>query len=177
MAWQFEGYVIVSADGMLAGPDNIMPASLKFDADQAFFSGQLDRASLLVHGRNSFEDQLNSPERTRIILTRSVTTPVRDLSQPKATLWNPAHAPFEAALEASGARPGIVAVIGGPSVFAMFARSYDAFFLSHAHRVTIRDGHGAFPGIPPESPAQVLTGWGLTLHAQRTLDGLSLIHI
>ncbi len=50
---QIEGYVIVSADGMLADARNIMPDELKFEGDKRFFSAALDRADLIVHGRNS----------------------------------------------------------------------------------------------------------------------------
>jgi len=56
-ALQIEGYVIVSADGMLANAARIMPDELKFAGDKAFFTSALDRADLIVHGRNSFEDQ------------------------------------------------------------------------------------------------------------------------
>ena len=71
-ALRIEGYVIVSADGMLADARNVMPDELKFEGDKAFFTAALDRADLIVHGRNSYEDQPNSPQRRRIILTRKV---------------------------------------------------------------------------------------------------------
>src|SRR5215470_11943365 len=94
-----EAYVIVSADGMLANADHVMPDELKFDGDQRFFSNGLDQADLIVHGRHSFQDQPNSPRRRRIVLTRTVSAIGPDPSNPKATLWNPAGAPFEAACE------------------------------------------------------------------------------
>ena len=43
---------------------------LKFEGDKAFFTAALDRADLILHGRNSYEDQPNSPRRRRIFLTR-----------------------------------------------------------------------------------------------------------
>jgi hypothetical protein len=55
-ALRIEGYVIVSADGMLANADHVMPEGLKFEGDKQFFTAALDRADLIVHGRNSFED-------------------------------------------------------------------------------------------------------------------------
>ena len=67
-----EGYVIVSADGMLADADHVMPESLKFEGDKRFFTAALDDADLIVHGRHSFEDQPNSPRRKRIAVTRTV---------------------------------------------------------------------------------------------------------
>ena len=62
-ALRIEGYVIVSADGMLADADQVMPPELKFKGDEEFFNAALDRADLIVHGRNSYEDQPNSPGR------------------------------------------------------------------------------------------------------------------
>src|SRR3981189_3716356 len=107
-ALRIDGYVIVSADGMLANADHVMPDELKFDGDKQFFSAGLDRADLIVHGRNSFEDQPNSPLRRRIVLSRSIGSIAPDPSNPKATLWNPAGASFEAACEHVGVRAGTV---------------------------------------------------------------------
>ena len=72
MALRIEGYVIVSADGMLADARNVMPDELKFEGDKAFFTAALHRADLILHGRNSYEDQPSSPRRRRIFLTRTV---------------------------------------------------------------------------------------------------------
>ena len=125
-ALRIEGYVIVSADGMLADARNVMPDELKFEGDKAFFTAALDRADLILHGRNSYEDQPNSPRRRRIILTRTVEAIAPDPSNPKSTLWNPAGASFEAACNHAGVDAGTVAVIGGPGVFGMFMDRYDA---------------------------------------------------
>jgi hypothetical protein len=54
---RIEGYAIVSADGMLADFNRKMPDGLKIDADVRFFKQGLDRAALVVHGRNSHEQQ------------------------------------------------------------------------------------------------------------------------
>ena len=62
---RIDGYVIVSADGKLANAAGVMPDELRFAGDKAFFTNALDRADLVVHGRNSFEDQPNSPKRRR----------------------------------------------------------------------------------------------------------------
>ncbi len=48
---RIEGYVIVSADGMLANSARVMPDELKFRGDKQFFMAALDRADLIVHGR------------------------------------------------------------------------------------------------------------------------------
>ncbi|MDO9561169.1 MAG: dihydrofolate reductase, partial [Bradyrhizobium sp.] len=46
---------------MLADAAGVMPAELKFEGDKQFFTTALDQVDLIVHGRNSFEDQPNSP--------------------------------------------------------------------------------------------------------------------
>src|SRR5258708_29610589 len=101
-----EGYVIVSADGMLANADHVMPDALKFKGDQEFFNAALDRADLIVHGRRSYESQPNSPKRKRIILTSATAALAPDPSNPNATLWNPAGATFAEACERAGAGSG-----------------------------------------------------------------------
>src|SRR5206468_12513028 len=99
MALRIDGYVIVSADGMLANAQNVMPDELKFEGDKRFFAAALDRAALIVHGRHSHEQQTHSPRRKRIIVTRKVADIAPDPSNPKALLWNPAAASFEAACD------------------------------------------------------------------------------
>lgn len=167
---RIEGYVIVSADGMLADARNVMPDALKFEGDKAFFSAALDRADLVLHGRNSYEDQPNSPRRRRIILTRTVDAIAPDPDKPQSTLWNPAGASFEAACSAAGVAAGTVAVIGGPGVFGMFMDRYDTFWLSEAPRVRLPGGEGCFPGVPARSPQQVLAAHGLRAGEQQVLD-------
>jgi hypothetical protein len=169
-AFCIEGYVIVSADGMLANAAHVMPDELKFKGDKQFFTDALDRADLIVHGRNSFEDQPNSPRRKRIALTRTIASLAPDPSNAKATLWNPAGATFEAACERAGVKSGTVAIIGGPVVFAMFLDRYDTFWLSQAPKVWIADGEGCFPGVPNRSPQAILATHGLKEGAAQMLD-------
>ena len=149
-----EACAIVSADGMLAAADHVMPPSLKFEADQRFFSDTLDRCDLVVHGRNSYEDQPNSLRRRRLILTHRVTALAPSPDNPKATLWNPTGASFADACVAIGFRQGTVAVIGGTSVFGMFLDSYDTFWLSEAPHVRLPGGVPVFPGVPERSAAR-----------------------
>ena len=170
MALRIEGYVIVSADGMLADAHNVMPDQLKFEGDKAFFTAALERADLIVHGRNSYEDQRNSPRRTRIILTRKVDAIASDPDNPKATLWNPSGASFEAACSHAGVDSGTVAVIGGPGVFGMFMDRYDVFWLSMAPHVRLPGGEPCFPGVPARSPQDILAAHGLRAGAPQMLD-------
>jgi hypothetical protein len=169
-ALRIEGYVIVSADGMLADARNVMPDELKFEGDKAFFTAALDRADLILHGRNSYEDQPNSPRRTRIILTRKVDAIAPDPANPKATLWNPAGAPFEDACRHAGVEAGTVAVIGGPGVFGMFMDRYDAFWLSLAPHVRLPGGEPCFLGVPDRSPQDILAAHGLRAGEPQMLD-------
>ena len=167
---RIEGYVILSANGMLADAHGVMPSELKFDADQTFSEAALARADLIAHGRHSFEDQARSPLRTRIWVTHKVATIERDPANAKATLWNPAGAPFEDACRHAGVTSGTAAIIGGPTVFGMFMDRYDTFWLSQAHRLTIPNGRGGFPGIPERSAQEILAAHGLKATETRMLD-------
>jgi dihydrofolate reductase len=169
-ALRIEGYVIVSADGMLANADQVMPDELKFEGDKRFFSAALDRADLVVHGRHSHEEQPNSPKRKRLILTRAVAALGPDPDHPKALLWNPQGASFEVACEAAGVGSGTVAIIGGPSVFGAFMDRYDTFWLSLAPHVRLPGGEACFPGVPARSPQDILAAHGLKAGEAQILD-------
>jgi dihydrofolate reductase len=170
MALRIDGYVIVSADGMLANAQNVMPDELKFEGDKRFFTAALDRADLIVHGQNSHEQQPNSPKRKRIVLTRKVEATETDPTNPEALLWNPAGASFETACERAGVTSGTVAIIGGPGVFDMFMDRYDTFWLSLAPKVRLPGGEPCFPGVGPRTPQQVLASHGLKPGDAQMLD-------
>ena len=165
-----EGYVIVSADGMLAGADNRMPDELNFEADKRFFVAALDRTDLIVHGRHSREDQPNSPLRKRIILTRTIASLAPDPENRKALLWNPAGGSFAEACDRAGVRAGRVAIIGGPAVFDLFMDRYDTFWLSQALKVRLPGGEPCFGGVPKRSPQEVLAAHGLRAESPQILD-------
>lgn len=169
-ALRFEGYVIVSGDGMLANAQNMMPDELKFEGDKRFFTAALGRAALIVHGRHSHEDQPNSPRRKRIVVTRKVAAVEPDPSTPKALLWNPVGASFEEACNSAGVTAGTVAIIGGPSVFEMFMDRYDTFWLSVAPKVKLPGGEPCFPGVGPRTPQEVLAAHGLKAGESEMLD-------
>jgi hypothetical protein len=169
-ALRIDGYVIVSADGMLANAAHVMPDELRFEGDKQFFTAALDRADLIVHGRRSHEDQPNSPRRKRMIVTRSIAAVAPDPSNPKATLWNPAGAAFEAACDHAGVHSGTAAIIGGPDVFGMFMDRYDTFWLSQAPRVRLPGGEPCFPGVPERSPQAILAAHGLKAGEAQILD-------
>jgi len=174
---RIEGYVILSANGMLADANHVMPPELKFEGDQQFFNDALDNADLVVHGRNSGEEQPNSPKRTRIILTRTIKALAPDPSNPKATLWNPAGAPFDAACERAGVTSGLAAIIGGPTVFGLFLDRFDTFWLSFAPHVRIPGGEPGLPGVPARTPQAVLAAHGLHAAETRVLDAANDVSV
>jgi dihydrofolate reductase len=101
-------------------------------------------------------------------VTRTIGALVLDPSNPKATLWNPAGASFEAACDFAGVRSGTVAIIGGPDVFGMFMNRYDTFWLSQAPRVRLPGGEPCFPGV--HAPQDVLAAHGLRAGDAQLLD-------
>ena len=172
MSFRFEGYVIVSADGMLADATHVMPDSLKFEGDKLFFEQALDRAALIVHGRHSHEQQANSSKRKRLILSRKIKALTVDREMPNATLWNPDHASFEEARAFADVASGTVAIIGGPVVFDMFMDRYDTFWLSEAPHVRLPGGEGCFVGVPERTPHKVLTSHGMRPGTPYLLDAV-----
>jgi dihydrofolate reductase len=159
---RIEGYAIVSADGMIADRDRKMPDGIKIDADARFFSGGLDSATVVVHGRNSHEQQEASDRRRRLVLTHSVSAIEEHPSIPNALSWNPEGASFGVACRAMGVVDGTAAVIGGATVFALFLRiGFYAFHLSRAGKVLIPGGRPVFPQVPGVAPEQVLKESGL----------------
>src|SRR5262245_66225062 len=85
---RIEGYAIVSEDGMLANAAGIMPDSLKFEADKAFFERGLDGVDVVVHGRHSQEQQRHSNLRRRLILTRRVLAVGNEQINYRSLFWN-----------------------------------------------------------------------------------------
>jgi dihydrofolate reductase len=167
---RIEGYAIVSEDGMLANAEGIMPDSLKFDADQAFFERGLDNVDVVVHGRHSHERQRRSDLRRRLILTRRVSTIVADSSNRKALFWNPAGASLEQAMGVLGTPDGSIGVIGGTEVFGIFLNRYDIFYLSRAPGVRLPGGRPVFPEVPARTPEEVLARHGLDRGQRQVLD-------
>jgi dihydrofolate reductase len=167
---RIDGYAIVSEDGMLANEAGVMPDSLKFEADQHFFERGLDGVDVVVHGRHSHEHQPHSHLRRRLILTRQIAALAADLSNEKALFWNPAGASFEEALAALGTPEASVGVVGGTDVFELFLDRFDVFHLSRALGVRLPGGRPVFPGVPNQTPEEVLTIHGLAPGQRQVLD-------
>jgi hypothetical protein len=168
---RIEGYAIVSADGMLADFDRKMPDGLKIDADVCFFKQGLDRARLVVHGRNSHKQQASSDRRRRLIVTHRVSALAVHPSIPLAQLWNPAGVSFADACHAIGITEGMAAVTGGADVFRLFLEiGFDAFHLSQAGKARLPGGRPVFPEVPALTPEQVLASHGLRPGPVQVLD-------
>jgi dihydrofolate reductase len=167
-----EGYAIVSDDGMLANSLGVMPDSLSFKADHDFFTRGLDGVDLVVQGRHSHEHQPKSTLRPRIILTRKLPALAQDPLDAKAILWNPAGASFEQALAAIGQPNNRIGIIGGTECFGLFLDRYDVFFLSRAPGAQLPGGRPVFPGVPEETPEQVMARYGLKAAERQVLDAV-----
>jgi dihydrofolate reductase len=170
--YRIEGYVIVSANGMIADDSAVMPEALKIEADHRFLERELDRVDAVVHGRNSHEGQPNSPRRPRLLVTRTVGGISPHPDQPNTLLWNPAGARFDEACRVLGRGAGTIAVLGGADVYCLFLDiGYDAFHVCRANKVTIKDGLPVFPqmrfGLSPED---VLRQYGLEPGPMQLLD-------
>jgi dihydrofolate reductase len=176
--FRIEGYAIVSEDGMLANAAGVMPDSLKFEADQAYFERGLDGVDVVVHGRHSHEKQRRSDLRRRLILTRSIPAIAADPSNSKALFWNPAGASLEQAIAVLGVPDGSVGVIGGTEVFGMFLDRYQTFYLSRAPGMRLPGGRPVFPEVPAKTPEAVLSQHGLEPGQRQILDmekGLAVV--
>ena len=175
---RIEGYVIVSADGMIADANGVMPDALRNDADQKYFQAGLDRAAAVVHGRHSDEGGPRAAHRKRLILTRQIADIASDASHPNSRLWNPLGATLEQALAALDVADGTIAVIGGTGVFSMFLPRYDAFHLSQAAKVKIPGGRPVFAAVGPNAtPQDVLAAHGLTSGPRCDLDAAAGITV
>ena len=166
-----EGYAIVSADGMIADSNGVMPDTIRNDADQRFLQAELDRAAVVVHGRHSNEGGPRAARRKRIIVTRQIASIAPDPSHPNALLWNPAGATPAEAVAAIAAADGTIAIIGGTEVFGLFLPIYDAFHLTRAARAQIPGGRPLFPqsGLHA-TPDDVLARQGLQPGPRRDID-------
>jgi dihydrofolate reductase len=177
MTLRVEGYAIVSGDGMLADEMGVMPTSLLVDADQSFLSDELDRASLIVHGQNSHERQPKSPNRKRLIMTRSVHGLLPTSKYPLALLWNPEFVPLERAAGELGVTDGTVAILGGTQVYGLFLRRYDAFNISCVPDARLPLGRSVFPEVPDISPSDALAKSGLTRGPIQILESSNAVSL
>jgi dihydrofolate reductase len=178
---RFEGYAIISEDGMIADAAGHMPAVLTVEADQKFFQGSLDRAAVVVHGRHSHEGGPRASARKRLIVTTRVAGFAPDpVLHGGSILWNPAATPLGEALRALGLGHGTVAVIGGADVYELFWQpGYDAFHLTRVAGARLPGGRPVFRALasnPGKTPEEVLASHGLDPGPEMTLaPGVTLV--
>jgi dihydrofolate reductase len=168
---RIEGYAIVSADGMIADGNGVMPDAIRNAADQKFLQSELDRAAAVVNGRNSGEGGPRAALRKRLIVTRRVQSFSPDPAQSNTVLWNPEGATLAEALGQLDIGEGSIAIIGGPEVFGLFLPLYDAFHLTLAAHARIPGGTPLFPRVSSDlSPENVLAEYGLTPGSTQNID-------
>jgi hypothetical protein len=169
--FEIEGYAIASADGMIAGPDGVMPKNLQYEADRIFFEGALENVDLVAHGRHSHEGHPNSPARRRFWMTRSVAALELLPGESRQWNWNPEGMPLEDACRATGLTSGRIGIIGGTSAYDLFLPVYHAFYLCRAEHVRIPGGTPVFSAIRQgQSAEQVLQNNFMSPEPKRTLD-------
>src|SRR5262249_39457179 len=177
-AYRFEGYAIISVNGMIADASGDMPSSLKIEADHAFLQNSLRSADALVHGSRSHEGGPDATKRRRIIVTRQVAAIARDSRDETALRWNPAGAAIEDACRAHGLIEGNIAVLGGTDIFRFFLPRYNAFHLTRAYRIYLPGGRPLFPEVPERAAEELLAYHGLKPGTARALDkteGITLV--
>ena len=166
-----EGFAIVTADGMIADANGVMPDTLKYDADQQWLSAALDQVDLILQGKHSHEGHPNSASRRRFWLTHSVKSLASKADAANEWLWNPAGIELSAACRAIGLEGGAIAVLGGPSVYDLFLPRYSAFNLSRAGKIMLPGGTPVFSHAGENSKVEdVLSAAGLVAEAPRMLD-------
>jgi dihydrofolate reductase len=171
------GFAIVSEDGMLADANGVMPDSLKFNADERYFIDGMNRVQVAINGRHSQEPHPNAPRRPRITVSNRVKAIEPDPRNAKGILWNPAGAPFAKAWETLGVSDATLGVVGATFVFAMFLDSYDEFHLTRGPKVRLPGGRPVFPGVPAQTPEQILAQHGLTPGPPQVLDAANGITV
>jgi hypothetical protein len=172
IAKRIEGFAIISADGMLADANRVVPDGLIVAADQQFFHDSLENAALVVHGRHSHEGGPRADERFRLLATSQIGALAPNAAHPKSLLWNPKGATLDQAWNDIGAPPGLCAVIGGPNVYDLFLGiGYDAFHLTRAPQVRLPGGRPVFGDVMcGRTPEQVLARHGLSPGPALVLD-------
>lgn len=168
-AIEIHGYAIVSDDDHIADADGITPASLRNDADWAYFQSELDRAAVVVLGRLGHEANPNAKGRLRLVLSSAADGLER---RADAWWWNPHLVPWADAIKRILPEGGRVAVPGGRRVFDFFLDAgYDAFHLSRAEGVFVSKGIALFSACEKGKRAEViLTDEGLKPGPRQVLD-------
>ena len=141
-ATEIAGYAIISDDNKIAGPDGLLPPSMRNEKDWEYYQRALAGSDLIVFGRRSHELEPNVRGDKRLV----VSSDAAGLDErANAWWWNPARVSWAKVAKRLLPFGGAVAVPGGQRVFDLFLQiGFDAFHLSHAHGVTLPGGRVDF---------------------------------
>ena len=160
------GHAIVSADGMIADAEGLMPRELRNDADWMLFQAALDAAAIVVVGSHGHRRHPN-PGRRRLVFTSAVREFVTDGDDRLATLFNPESMAVGDVLDAIELSDGVVAVTGGRRVFDHFLRQYDEFMLAEVNGFVLP---GGIPCFSSGHPRAILAGSGMVPCEHKVID-------
>ncbi|MFY9969577.1 MAG: hypothetical protein WBQ45_21075 [Roseiarcus sp.] len=168
-ATEIAGYAIISDDNKIAGPDGLLPPSMRNEKDWEYYQRALAGSDLIVFGHRSHELEPNVRGDRRIVISRGV-----DGLEQRADgwWWNPARIKWAEVAKRLLPVGGAVAVPGGKGVFDLFLGiGFDAFYLSHAHGVTLPGGQSIFSACDKGLSAEtVLSTAGLRVSEKIALD-------
>jgi hypothetical protein len=168
-AIEIAGYAIISDDNKIAGPDGLLPPSMRNEKDWEYYQRGLARSDLIVFGHRSHELEPNVRGDQRIVISRGAD----GLEQRSdGWWWNPARVTWAEVAKRLLPVGGAVAVPGGKGVFDLFLKiGFDAFYLSHAHGVMLPGGQAIFSACDKGLSAEtVLSGAGLRVSEKIALD-------
>ena len=166
---EITGYAIVSDDDKIAGPDGLVPPSLRNDKDWEAYQRALAESDLIVFGRRSHEFEPNVRGDRRLVVSREAGGLEERVD---AWWWNPERVTWAEAVKRLMPGGGSVAAPGGQIVFDLFLMiGFDAFHLSRAHEVKLPGGRSIFSACDAGVPAtDVLTAAGLAPAEKVLLD-------
>jgi hypothetical protein len=164
------GYAIVSDDNRIAGPDGLVPASLRNEKDWEYYQSALARSDVIVFGHRSHEAEPNVRGDCRLVISRGVAAGLEQRSD--GWWWNPARISWAETARRLLPQGGDVAVPGGQGVFDLFLGiGFDAFHLSRAHGVRLPGGRAVFSACDAGLSAEtVLAKAGLFVGETIALD-------
>ena len=67
---EIAGYAIISDDNKIAGPDGLLPPSMRNEKDWEYYQRALARSDLIVFGHRSHELEPNTRGDQRIVISR-----------------------------------------------------------------------------------------------------------
>jgi hypothetical protein len=166
---EINGYAFVSDDDRIAGPDGLIPASLRNEKDWDCFQRALAGSDLVVLGHRSHQLAPNVRCDQRLVISRRAA----GLEQhPDVWWWNPARMSWVEVAKELLPHGGNVAVPGGQVVFDLFLKiGFDAFHLSRARGVRLPGGRALFSSCDADLSAEaVLASAGLRVSGKILLD-------